>query len=223
MVEEVFDSSEEARKGLLHEVTSLRKQSLFALVLAILFIVITVYLYFQLQERKKDLEKSNTGLKNSKVQLEAQNKKINDLNEQLNEFRQQYLKENAASQPKKYSSVGKYPSTAAVKTDTWQSCFGYIVYIQDRRGSRVSESIRQALKDKGAIVPAIEHMGERVKFSSSVRYFHREDKAMADFIQALIMKTLDSSKIAYSATQLPVSYIANDKVPLGQLEIWIDS
>ncbi len=214
---EAFDNSEEAKRELLKEVTSLRKQSVFALILAILFIVVTVYLYFQLRESNKNLEASKT-------QLEIQNDSITGLKNLLSGFREQYLKENApatvsptySNRPRDYSAV--QPSNA----DTWETCFGYIVYIQDRRGSRVSELIRQALKDKGALVPAIEHMSDLKKSDRSVRYFHKEDKGMAEFMQGLVLKTLDSNKIAYSAGQLPVTYIAKGKVPLGQLEIWID-
>ncbi len=219
MLEE-FDNSQEAKRGLLQEVTSLRKQSVIALILAILFIVVTVYLYFQLQESKEDL-------KVSYAQLEVQNDSILDLKNQLNDFREKYLIENLPASvtlsPSYANRPGAYKKYSSTNADTWDACFGYIVYIQDRRGSRVSEPIRQALKDKGAIVPAIEHMGDRVKFSSSVKYFHKEDKGMADFMQGLILKTLSSKNIKYSASQLPVNYIANDKVPLGQLEVWIDS
>ncbi len=224
---EALDNSEEAKRELLHEVNSLRKQSVIALILAILFILITVYLYFQLKQSNKDLDVSNESLQASKLELEAQNDSILTLKNQLNDFREKYLIENLPASVELSPNYAKIPRDykkySTTDSDTWDACFGYIVYIQDRRGSQVSEPIRQALKDKGAIVPAIEHMGDRVKFSSSVKYFHKEDKGMADFMQGLILKTLDSRKIRYSAKQLPVTYIANDKVPLGQLEVWIDS
>ena len=231
---EASDSSEEAKKELLQEVAALRKQSVFALVLAVLFILITVYLYFQLQESEADLkvsyaqlEESNTSLQASKKQLEAQNDSITSLKNLLNDFREKYLQENLttpATTPPNYPNRPRmYTRNQPNQADSWDSCFGYIVYIQDRRGSRVSEPIRKALKDKGAIVPAIEHMGDRIKFSSSVKYFHKEDKGMADFMQGLILKTLSSKNISYSVKQLPVTYIPNDKVPLGQLEVWIDT
>jgi len=224
---EALDNSEEAKRELLHEVNSLRKQSVIALILAILFILITVYLYFQLKQSNKELDVSNESLQSSKLKLEAQNDSILTLKNQLNDFREKYLIENLPASVELSPNYAKIPRAykkySATNSDTWDACFGYIVYIQDRRGSQVSEPIRQALKDKGAIVPAIEHMGDRMKFSSSVKYFHQEDKGMADFMQGLILKTLDSRKIRYSAKQLPVTYIANDKVPLGQLEVWIDS
>lgn len=230
---EAFDSSEEAKRGLLHEVASLRKQSVFALILAVLFILLTVYLYFQLRESQADLkvsytqlEKSNANLQASQKLLEAQNDSILELKNQLNDFREKYLIENLPAtvelSPSYANRPRAYRKYSTANDGTWDACFGYIVYIQDRRGSKVSDDIREALKEKGAIVPSIEHMGESVKFSNEVRYFHKEDKGMADFMQGLILKTLSSKQISYSEQQLPVSYIANDQVPLGQLEIWID-
>lgn len=231
MVEASDSFEEEAKRGLLQEVAALRKQSVFALILAVLFILVTVYLYVQLRESQADLKASyarlkvsNDSLQASKKQLEAQNDSITNLKNQLDEFREKYLKENS---PYAATYSPNYPNRPRIARQIppggeWESCFGYIVYVQDRRGNRVSAAIRQALKDKGAIVPAIEHMGDRMKFESEIRYFHPEDKDMADFMQQLIMKTLNTKNISFPARRLPVTYVQNKKAPLGQLEVWID-
>ncbi|MBU1822627.1 MAG: hypothetical protein KKG00_14105 [Bacteroidetes bacterium] len=227
---EALDSSEEAKKNLLQEIAALRKQSVIALVLAVLFILITVYLYFQLQGSKESLRESYTQLKNSEEQLEAQNLKIKSLNAELDTFRQTIL---AAERPPEVAAppvmsapspgfTPRYNNEQYVVESGTQACLGYIIYIQDRRGSKVSAALRKTLKDKGAIVPAIEHIAPSRAFRSSIRYFHEGDEKIATYLQEVALATLGAEKVSYSARQLPIQFIPNKKVPLGQLEVWID-
>lgn len=99
---------------------------------------------------------------------------------------------------------------------------GYIIYMQDRRGSKVSQALRQILTEKGAIVPSIEHIGNRLKFANSVRYFHEEDKVVANRVQKILLDALNPKQVSDSPIQLPIQYIAGEKVPLGQLEVWLN-
>ncbi len=231
---EALDSSEKAKRELLQEVAAFRKQSVFALILAVLFLLITVYLYYELKQSKTALktsnaalEKTNARLKSSEKQLEEQNAKILALNTALDPFREQYIKDNvavAANVPRTYRRLptwGQEKST--LRNDYNKPLMGYIIYMQDRRGNKVSEVLRQALTEKGAIVPAIEHMSDRVKFTSSVKYFHKEDKAIGDLVQKLLVNTLNLKQTSDSGVQVPVQYTVGKKVPLGQLEVWLDS
>lgn len=231
---EALDSSEKAKQELLQEVIAFRKQSVFALILAVLFLLITVYLYYELKQSKTALktsnavlEETNARLKASEKQLEEQNLKIVALNKALDPFRQQYIQENApvaAGSPEPYSgrlTWGRQRGT--LKNDAGKPLVGYIIYMQDRRNSKVSETLRQALVQKGAIVPAVEHMGDRLKFASSVRYFHQEDRAVADLVRTTVLDALKSKQSSGSPKQLPVQYTVGKKVPLGQLEVWLDT
>jgi septal ring factor EnvC (AmiA/AmiB activator) len=229
---EALDSSEEAKKNLLQEIAALRKQSVIALVLAVLFILITIYLYFQLQQSKEDLRESYARLEDSNKKLIASEKQLESMNKELDNFRQTIIaaersSETAASEevamappPTRYAQV--YKSKQKGKAGADQSCLGYVIYIQDREGSGVSAALRQTLKDKGGIVPAIEHIAPSRAFSSSVRYFHEEDKDIATYLQQTALATFRGQKGASSAQPLPIQFIPNKKVPLGQLEIWID-
>ncbi len=228
---EALDSSQEAKRELWQEVASFRKQSVFALILAVLFLLITVYLYYELKQSKTALkasnaalEKTNARLKSSEKQLEEQNAKILALNTALDPFREQYVKENTRKLPRAYARVPELNSKKGIlKTDSGKPLMGYIIYMQDRQGGKDSEVLRQALKEKGAIVPAIEHMGDRLKFASSVRYFHQEDKATADLVQKLLLTTLGLKQKSDLQVPMPVQYTGSKKVPLGQLEVWLDT
>lgn len=80
---ELLDSSEKAKKDLLQEVAAFRKQSLVALILAVLFLLITVYLYYELKQSKTALKTSNTTLEMTNARLKASEKRLEEQNNEI--------------------------------------------------------------------------------------------------------------------------------------------
>lgn len=96
-------------------------------------------------------------------------------------------------------------------------CFGYIIYIQDAKTREASIELQKMLKEKGAIVPAIQSKNLPRNFATSIKYFHKEDERAAQWVKEVLPNILKKQ----GADAIPVTYIANAKVSLGQLEVWI--
>ena len=72
MIEKI-NQTEEIRQQLLAEIASMKKQSLFSLIFAVVCIVVMVYFYAQLQATKVTLEASNVILEAKKQELQLKN------------------------------------------------------------------------------------------------------------------------------------------------------
>lgn len=110
---------------------------------------------------------------------------------------------------KKHEGVSKTP------------LFGYIIYIQDAEKGEASTDLQKILKEKGAIVPAIQSQNLPAEFRTSIKYFHQQDGRNAQGVKELMLRILRKNKIVVTDKDIPVTYVANAKVSLGQLEVWI--
>ncbi len=104
-----------------------------------------------------------------------------------------------------------------------RSYLGYLVYIQDVKGGEYSNKIQAILKRRGFSVPGIEHMDAIKKKDVGIRYFYREDEAIAATIQTILYNFSDQSEV-FAAQNLPLIDCTklSRKGSKGQLEIWID-
>lgn len=235
-----FMSSKEefkdAQQALVSQITALKKQSVLALLLAIVFILATVYLVISLNRKKKEVEQLNASLTVSDGKLRenikalgALNDSIQHLNKQLDTWRQSLIQDKPPvliDNQQEFQNSARYNSIVRSRirsiTLNSQQFFGFIVYIQDRKGSMVSDTLRKVLSNKGAIVPDIQHMKPTFKFANSVKYFHPEDRAMAENIRQQLSDILTYKQIGLESAGMRVLYLANKTVPRGQFEIWID-
>lgn len=97
---------------------------------------------------------------------------------------------------------------------------GYLVYIHDRESSKMSLKLQGLLQSNGFSVPSIEHIPINKPFGNSIKYFHEEDKKVANEIRLLLIENFKDDKDYMN--KLRVFYLRNKRVPLGQFEIWID-
>jgi hypothetical protein len=209
---------EHAQSRLSQEITSLKKQSVLALALAVVFIISTIVLIIQVKH-------ANNQLKISEDRLKVMNDSIQDLNKQLNTWRvslitreQEKPKENSKpSRP--HISAGHEIAIPIVVAEPPKPFLGLIVYIHDRKGSLVSDTLKAALLAKGAIVPSIQHIGNSMRFGNAVKYFHPNESQTAEMLKSQLDQILDRKAIQ---ARVPIRYLANDKVPIGQFEVWID-
>lgn len=229
--EEEFDNSQES---LHRQITGLKKQSTLALLLALVMVIFTAYLLISLKS-------SNTNLTNSRNELKAMKDSIQNLNVQMNEWRESLLlkkqQESTTYQSEIRYSVAPPPPpipaqssstpTESVRSPSYSyktknegEFFGYIIYIQDYKNSKVSDKLHEEFTQQGAIAPRIEHIGNSKKFGNAIKYFHPNEQKAAENIRQQVMETLKSSNITDVNMQL--NYIENDKVPAGQFEIWIN-
>lgn len=276
----MIDEFENSQERFVKQITGLKKQSTFALLLALVLVLITAYLIIS-------LNKSNNNLTTSRNELKEMKDSIQYLNEQMNKWREslildqkqstnypyeiaasfqdelapvpfppppspiaQDLKEYDRISQKRTATIFSSKSTDLDKyTEYSQShaafpsaipapppkpsnmpynskqknnsdFFGYIIYIQDYKNSKVSDTLSKILMQHGAIVPRIEHIGTSKKFGNAVKYFHPNEKKAAESIQQMVMQILDGKNL--TNVRMPVNYLDNDKVPVGQFEIWIN-
>lgn len=209
---------EYAQSRLSQEITSLKKQSVLALALAVVFIISTIVLMIQVKH-------ANQQLKASEDRLKVMNDSIQDLNKQLNTWRVSLItkkpeKPKGGTSPSRPHISAGYEIAAPVAVPEPPKPFlGLIVYIHDRRGSQVSDTLKAALLAKGAIVPSIQHIGSSMKFGNAVKYFHPNESQTAETLKSQLDQILGRKAIQ---ARVPVRYLANDKVPIGQFEVWID-
>ncbi len=219
------------QEELAEQITALRKQSVLALFIALIFILTTVYLIVSLNSKKKEVDKLNSHLmvsdsvlRENLLALKKLSDSIQHLNKELDSWRVSLIDERTketAQARYDLQSLSRVPRIrrAVVNSDVF---FGYIVYIQDRKNSRVSDTLKTALSKLGAIVPDIQHMKPTMKFSNTIKYFHPQDKETAEKIQDELTAILDMKQIGVGSTGLRVVYVPKKKVPVGQFEVWID-
>lgn len=209
---------EHAQSRLSREITSLKKQSVLALALAVVFIISTIVLIIQVKHANKQL-------KISEDRLKVMNDSIQDLNKQLNTWRVSLITKEP-EKPKErpnpsrpHISASHEIAVPAVVAEPPKPFLGLIVYIQDRKGSQVSDTLKAVLLEKGAIVPSIQHIRTSMKFGNAVKYFHPNESQTAEALKSQLDQILGKKAIQ---ARVPVRYLANDKVPIGQFEVWID-
>ncbi|SDE46355.1 hypothetical protein SAMN04487996_105120 [Dyadobacter soli] len=209
---------EHAQSRLSREITSLKKQSVLALALAVVFIISTIVLLIQVKH-------ANNQLKVSEDRLKVMNDSIQDLNKQLNTWRVSLItkepeKPKVKPNPSRpHISAGYEIALPPVAAEAPKPFLGLIVYIHDRKGSRVSDTLKAALLEKGAIVPSIQHISNKMPFGNAVKYFHPNESQTAETLKSQLDQILGKKAIQ---AKVPVRYLANDKVPIGQFEVWID-
>jgi hypothetical protein len=213
-----FQEFEHAQSRLSQEITSLKKQSVLALALAVVFIISTIVLVIQVKHANKQLKVSEDRLK-------IMNDSIQDLNKQLNTWRVSLITKEPKKPKKNVNpsrpniSAGYEIAIPVVVAEPPKPFLGLIVYIHDRKGSQVSDTLKAALLAKGAIVPSIQHIGNSMKFGNAVKYFHPNESQTAETLKSQLDQILGRKAIQ---ARVPVRYLANDKVPIGQFEVWID-
>ncbi|MCF0069312.1 hypothetical protein LZD49_02440 [Dyadobacter sp. CY261] len=213
-----LDDFENAQSRLSQEITSLKKQSVLALALAVVFIISTIVLMIQVKDANKQLKVSEDRLK-------VMNDSIQDLNKQLNTWRVSLITKEPeepavkANPSRPHISAGQLLPDPSAIAEPPKPFLGLIVYIHDRKGSQVSDTLKAALLEKGAIVPSIQHIGNTMKFGNAVKYFHKNENQTAETLKGQLDLILGTKAIQ---ARVPVRYLANDKVPIGQFEVWID-
>jgi hypothetical protein len=111
-------------------------------------------------------------------------------------------------------------------SDPKQSEQAATVYIQFQ-GSTTRERInllRSSLKAKREhwAVPAAERIEK--SFGQSIRYFRPEDEKLAESVKAELIRAAGlhlSQALQSNVQNLRVVYVKRDRVPKGQIEIWI--
>ncbi len=271
--------SEEVRQNLLKEIASMKKQSVFSLVFAIICVIVMVYLFFRLRESNRKLIQAKAKLAQQNLVLEEQKLTLTNFKNELDAWRMSLLKvdslpqestvpepiivpeevatipepvlerptisvrtrrpptrandplpDNSASSPPEVSQEEALRPMIVYQTQRYdlrqqQSaskslCFGYIIYIQDARKGEVSADLQKTLKEEGAIVPAIQSKNLPARFGTSIKYFHQEDEKSAQWVKKLLLDLLKKNGVRL-AKDIPVIYVSNAKVSLGQLEVWI--
>ncbi|MEO6287508.1 MAG: type II toxin-antitoxin system HicA family toxin [Dyadobacter sp.] len=225
------------REQLEEKITSLKKQTIWSLLIVLVLIIAAVFLNIQLKKSnrslekvKLDLEDSTRALKRAKDSLAFYSEKwrsslinSNDKNISLSGSlinlenvkslrRDDSYQNNQSALPESYSAENDYNNFS-----------GYIIYIQDRKTSKLSSIFKKALEKQGFTVPRIEHIGSSLHFQNSIRYFHPDDKKIAITIQATLLEIMKQSNVPLEKQNLIVSNPGiSKKVPRGQLEIWVD-
>lgn len=99
--------------------------------------------------------------------------------------------------------------------------FDSLVYIQFRRESQRDEmeALRQHLISAGYNAPGVDRVN--TNFTSGVRYFYREDRALADSVAALAERFLSRQESSFSLPRLDLSSQEYDAAR-GQVELWVD-
>ena len=279
--------SEEVRQNLLREIASMKRQSVFSLIFAILCVIVMVYLFFRLRESNRELTQAKEKLAEQNLTLEEQKLALTNFKNELDAWRMSLLEVDSlpdelaqpepimlpedvalAAEPvlarptipkRARRNLPRRPQTSGgsvAETDqagasapavvqaapepmvmyqtqaqhydlnkqqsTAKSlCFGYIIYIQDAKKGEVSTDLQKLLKEKGAIVPAIQSKNLPARYRTTIKYFHPQDEKSAQWVRKLLLDTLKKNRISMAEADVPVTYVANAKVSLGQLEVWI--
>ncbi len=222
---------EASRGHISRQIRSLKRQSIVALLLALVLIVYSLYLLAKLDTAKQKLLETNEVLEASKDSLTRSNKaltvmndSIGKLNAELDGWRQGLAAQNNPSFQANANSAGHRTVSKYLTNEralTRGVFLANIIYIHDRNGNKVSAPLQQYLIDQGAIVPGIEHISPKMRYASTVKYWHPEDLPLAT-------ELLRQVKAMYEKYKSPVANLevrlqkADKKVPKGQFEIWID-
>ncbi|TDE14828.1 hypothetical protein [Dyadobacter psychrotolerans] len=216
------------REDFIAQITALKKQSVFALLLALVLIITTVYLLILLDQRKTELAASETTLIAKNAELSTMSDSVQKMNKQMETWRQLQMQTEKNERVRTASPIRTADGFIVAahidaKVVRAKRFFGYIIYIQDRRKSAISDTLRSILTLEGAITPAIQHIGSAMKFKNSVKYFHDSDKGAAEDILSLLLNLIKERNLSLAEKNLPVIIRAKGKVPVGQFEIWIDN
>jgi hypothetical protein len=96
-----------------------------------------------------------------------------------------------------------------------------VVYIQFQGTIQraVMEKLRQRFSQTGLAAPGVERIA--TPFTSSVRYFHPDDRALADSAAALTRAFLRDERV--NVPEVPVQDLSARRlrVPRGQIEVWV--
>jgi hypothetical protein len=228
---------QDIRAQLEEKITNLKKQTIWSLLIVLFLIIAAVFLNIQLKKSnrtlekvKADLEDSTRALKRAKDSLAFYSEKwrsslINSNDKNISLSGSLINLENVKSL-RREDSFNTSPSASPYSNPTENESHnfsGYIIYIQDRKTSKLSPAFKKALEKQGFTVPRIEHIGPSLNFQNSIRYFHPGDKKIAITIQATLLEIMKQSNVPLEKQNLIVSNpgIAK-KAPRGQLEIWVD-
>lgn len=266
--------SDEVEEQLLQALSSLKKQSVFSLIFAIICLVVMVFLFFKLQKTNQQLKDAKQELAQQKKLLENQQAALTkEILNELNDWRISQLESGsppvevipepveeqpadpvrnrgpqagvspnsnrvpnapaqsqapqvtaiqAPSQSEAAHRVPSQPSGSRKQIAVLRKPFsGNIIYIQDTKKRKATADLREALKEKGAIVPAIQSKNLPGNFATSIKYFHKQDEKAAKDVKRLLQTTLKNNGIGAGNAAVPITYVANAKVSLGQLEVWV--
>jgi hypothetical protein len=228
---------QDIREQLEEKITSLKKQTIWSLLIVLILIIAAVFLNIQ-------LKKSNRSLEKVKADLEDSTRALKRAKDSLAFYSEKWRRSLINSNDKNISLSGSLKNLANVKSLKREDSFkdslpessestltennsnnfsGYIIYIQDRKTSKLSSAFKIALEKQGFTVPRIEHIGSSLNFQNSIRYFHSDDKKIAITIQATLLEIMKQSNVPAEKQDFTVGNPGiSKKVPRGQLEIWVD-
>lgn len=230
--------SSEIKAELTEKIASLKKQTILWLVLVLVCVIASLFLFSALKRTNHSLADSTQALKIMRDSLEKSSDslatlselwrkhviELNQKNDSLQKFGDKSPIETTqeshlpnTSTPKPHKTTVPLPAVSKEK-----NYLGFLVYIQDRKESKMSTVFRTALQGKGFTVPRIEHIGSAKTFTNAVKYFHKEDEQVAFAIQAQLLEILKQNNLPSTKKDMGVSYINIKTVPIGQFEIWID-
>lgn len=278
--------AEEVKERLLQELVSMKKQSVFSLIFAIICVIVMVFLLFKLRESNRNLNRAREKVAQQNDSLEARNVAITNLKNELDAWRMSLLEvdsipasvanpapiivpeevalangpEPIIERPTLPPTIRRYSAnrvpagsdnpmaqneTGAASVQMPEETrviyqppiqqyslkkeesisntpfFGYIIYIQDAKKREASTDLQEMLKAQGAIVPAIQSRNLPARFGTSIKYFHQQDEKNAQGVKNLLLGILRKNKIDATEKDIPVTYVFNAKVSLGQLEVWV--
>lgn len=243
-----MDSLQE-KEHILGKIAALRRQGMIFLILILVGIITTLVLVMRLKITKSDLESEKARSDSLAQALEAFRQEVlrpvemtEHAGEPIHASKLPHVPErdeSASTKPTKEKpkeSAMKVLQSSPPLTQkveliykgerkmvvTKGPLFGYLIYLQDREGSQVAPQLRQTLKAQGAIVPDIQHMKGAESFITTVKYFHVEDVAAAQAVYAELEATYKALNIPFNG-KAPDSKPYNAKVPVGQLEVWMEA
>lgn len=215
---------------LLAIINKLKVQSIVFGIIALIGVLLTYYSIRKINQKNIELENSRKSERIAKDSLTRISKRLsqvaveldiekNKSNERLINVLNAELNSNNSKQI--FSKANKNMNELiALQILTEKKYAGKIIYIQARKDSKVSKNLADNLKQVGFIIPKIEIIDPIRKFGNSIKCFKKEDRGIAQEIQALVYSNLYKQK--QKIDSIRVFYIANKSVPKGQFEIWID-
>lgn len=94
-----------------------------------------------------------------------------------------------------------------------------LIQFRDNQSRSTAEALRKELTDNNLIAPGVDQID--AEFTSSIRFFHEEDRALAEKVADITKKFLTSKNIAFNPVIQSLSKSRQTGQP-GQIEIWID-
>jgi hypothetical protein len=113
------------------------------------------------------------------------------------------------------------PEAAAAEKQFMAKVLPNLILVQFRneQSRAVFDELRQVLNRNGLIVPGPDRVD--ASFTSSIRFFHEEDRALAERVFDETKKFFQARQISVNPTMQNFSK-SNFKALSGQIEIWID-